>query len=108
MWRWKASISSGFGAGAITDLSGNPFAGILNDTDWNFTTGIATLFITPISAVASSEWSDAFVNPTNLVNSSGLTENSENGTHDSNADKTAGFLIVAKCSQAGLQGGRYL
>jgi len=27
------------GASAITDLSGNPFAGILDDTTWNFTTG---------------------------------------------------------------------
>ena len=34
-------------AGAITDLSGNPFAGISNDTGWNFTTG-STSASTPL------------------------------------------------------------
>ena len=71
-------------ADAIEDLSGNDFAGILNNSDWSFTTGIETLFITPVTALASSEWSDAFVNSANLVNSSGLSVNTENGTHESN------------------------
>ena len=33
------------GAGAITDLYGNPFAGIIDDTMWNFTTGTAISLI---------------------------------------------------------------
>ena len=44
-------------ADAIEDLSGNDFAGILNNNDWSFTTGGTSVVITPVSVTPSTEWS---------------------------------------------------
>jgi hypothetical protein len=49
------------GTGSITDLSGNPFAGISDDTTWNFTTGTTQLRIMCMGDSITAGYTD---NPT--------------------------------------------
>jgi len=87
-------------ADAIEDLSGNDFAGILNNDDWSFTTGGTSVLITPVGAVASSEFNGNAA-ASNLLGP-GFTENSpiETSTHDNGGWGTSAHWFSSAADKA--------
>jgi len=55
------------GSGAIKDLSGNPFAGIANDTTWNFSTGAPDLTAPTIVTLSPTDNATGVTGSTDLV-----------------------------------------
>ena len=78
---------------AIVDLADTPnaFAGILDETTWNFAIGDVPPFITPVVVTATSSHPEALV--AKIIDSSGLSENSAAGTHENNANAATMWLL---------------
>jgi hypothetical protein len=74
-------------AGAVTDVSGNPFAGIADDTTWNFTTASANIW-TPVYLAGKALWLDASDGTTITLNGSTVSQWNDKSGNGRNAIQT--------------------